>query len=72
MPDIINEMDIDLRNYSTENYKHKIRGQHPDGTALGDPAYNYIMGEIEEHMADWPVADIMEAWQTFKGRQNPT
>eukprot|EP00972_Heterocapsa_arctica_P092755 13679221-Heterocapsa_arctica.AAC.1 len=25
MPDIINDMETDLRNYSTDNYKHKIR-----------------------------------------------
>eukprot|EP00972_Heterocapsa_arctica_P105162 15495983-Heterocapsa_arctica.AAC.1 len=31
MPDIIHEMETDLRNYNTENYKHKIRGQQPDG-----------------------------------------
>eukprot|EP00972_Heterocapsa_arctica_P106903 15747351-Heterocapsa_arctica.AAC.1 len=65
-------MESDLRNYNTESYKHKIRGQHPDGNALGEPEENHIMGKIEEHMADWSVADIMEAWQTFKGRQNVT
>eukprot|EP00972_Heterocapsa_arctica_P050189 7381682-Heterocapsa_arctica.AAC.1 len=72
MPDIINEMETYLRNDSTANYKHKVRGQHPDGTAQGDPAENQIMGEIDEHMADWSVAEIMEAWQTFKSTQNPT
>eukprot|EP00972_Heterocapsa_arctica_P063454 9363255-Heterocapsa_arctica.AAC.1 len=65
-------METDLRNYSAENYKHTIRGQHPDGTAQGDPEENQIMGETDDHMADWSVADIMRAWQTFKGTQNPT
>eukprot|EP00972_Heterocapsa_arctica_P114135 16440912-Heterocapsa_arctica.AAC.1 len=30
MPDIINGMESELRNFNTENFKHKIRGQHPD------------------------------------------
>eukprot|EP00972_Heterocapsa_arctica_P068784 10165457-Heterocapsa_arctica.AAC.1 len=65
MPDIINEMESDLRNFNTESFKHKIRGQHPDrGNPLGDPEENDVMGEIEEHMTDWSVADIMNAWQT--------
>eukprot|EP00972_Heterocapsa_arctica_P037630 5538709-Heterocapsa_arctica.AAC.1 len=50
----------------------KIRGQRPDGTAQGDPEENQIMGEIEEHITDWLVEEIMEAWQTFKGTQKPT
>eukprot|EP00972_Heterocapsa_arctica_P102789 15150742-Heterocapsa_arctica.AAC.1 len=30
MPDIISEMEKDLRDFKSENFKHKNRGQHPD------------------------------------------
>eukprot|EP00972_Heterocapsa_arctica_P074899 11054626-Heterocapsa_arctica.AAC.1 len=49
MPDIINEMESELRNSNTENFKRKIRGQHPDRwNSLDDAEENEIMGEVEE------------------------
>eukprot|EP00972_Heterocapsa_arctica_P035109 5170315-Heterocapsa_arctica.AAC.1 len=46
-------MESYLRNYNTESYKHKIRGQHPD-VAQGRED-NGIMGDTEALMDDWPA-----------------
>eukprot|EP00972_Heterocapsa_arctica_P104756 15437777-Heterocapsa_arctica.AAC.1 len=59
MPDIINEMETDLRDFKPENFKHKNRGQHPD-TVEGREDNN-IMGDTDAFMDDISVEDLMEA-----------
>eukprot|EP00972_Heterocapsa_arctica_P088326 13025583-Heterocapsa_arctica.AAC.1 len=46
-------MERDLRDFTSENFKHKNRGQHPDA-AQGREDID-IMGDTEAFMDDWPA-----------------
>eukprot|EP00972_Heterocapsa_arctica_P108248 15940777-Heterocapsa_arctica.AAC.1 len=52
MPDIINEMEKDLRSYRHKNFKREKRGQHPDTVDTWKDGE--IMGEDNVKIEDWP------------------
>eukprot|EP00972_Heterocapsa_arctica_P098368 14516879-Heterocapsa_arctica.AAC.1 len=56
MPDIINFMETGLREFKTENFRHKERGQHT-GTVESWDDYE-IMGDTEDFMEDWPRSPV--------------
>eukprot|EP00972_Heterocapsa_arctica_P077363 11409923-Heterocapsa_arctica.AAC.1 len=71
MADIINEMEMELRNFNAEDFYHKSRGHPPDRwNDLNNAEENEIMAEAEEETY-LSIDKIRGIWRTLAGRQNP-